>query len=54
MSIRPIILSIFNRKKTDEELKKRAVWKALSQEEYDQLVAEGKVDPETYYATYEE
>lgn len=49
-----IILSVFNKKKTEEELKKRAVWKALSQEEYDQLVAEGKVDPETYYATFEE
>lgn len=53
-TVMEIILSVGNHRKMDEELKRRAVWKALSQEEYDRLVAEGKVDPETYYATYEE
>lgn len=49
-----IVLSERNGKKMKEELKKRAVWQSLPQEEYDKLKAEGKIDDNVYYATYEE
>ena len=49
-----IFVSERSSKRVDEEIKKRPVWETLTQEEYDRRKAEGKIDENTFYATYEE
>ena len=48
-----IVLSEQSRNKLKEEINKRAIWESLTQEEYDKLKEEGKLDEKTFYATIE-
>ena len=41
-------------KELEVEIKKRAIWEHLSQEEFERRKAEGSFDEDTYYATIEE
>ena len=49
-----IIVSEKASRKLNDEIKKRAVWEYLSQEEYDRRKAEGTLEEDTYYATSQE
>lgn len=48
-----MVLSEQSSKKLKEEIEKRAIWESLTQEEYDKLKEEGKLDENTFYATIE-
>lgn len=53
-AIAEIFIAERSGKKMEDEIKKRAVWETLSQEEYDRRKAEGTLDETTFYATTEE
>lgn len=53
-AVAEIIVSERSGEKMHDEIKKRPIWVDLTQEEFDRLRSEGKLDENTYYATYEE
>lgn len=53
-AIAEIIIAERSGKKMEQEIKKRAVWETLSQEEYERRKAERTLDDTTFYATVEE
>lgn len=54
VAIMEMVIAERDSSKVDEELKKRPVWKSLSQEEYEKMKEEGQLDDDVYYATYED
>lgn len=53
-AIAEIVISEKSGDRIQEEINKRPIWVKLTQEEYEKLKLEGKLDESTYYATYEE
>lgn len=49
-----IIIAERSGKKLEQKINKRAIWEALSKEEYERRKAEGTLDETTFYATTEE
>ena len=49
-----VVLAERSTKALRNELSKRPVWHSLSQEEYDRLKAEGSINDDEIYATYED
>lgn len=49
-----ILVSEKSSKRIESEIKHRAKWETLSQEEYERRKKEGTLDESTYYATIEE
>ena len=49
-----ILVSEKSSKRIESEIKQRAKWETLSQEEYERRKKEGTLDESTYYATIEE
>lgn len=54
VAIIEMILAERSGKELEAEIKKRAVWETLTQEEYEHRKAEGTLDDTTFYATVEE
>ena len=54
VAIIEMILAERSGKELEAEIKKRAVWETLTQEEYERRKAEGNLDDTTFYATVEE
>ena len=53
-AVAEIVISEKNGDRMQKEINKRPIWVNLTQEEYEKLKSEGKLDESTYYATYEE
>lgn len=49
-----IVLSEKSGKKIQEEISKRAIWKSMTQKEYEELKEQGKIEEDTFYATFDE
>jgi hypothetical protein len=49
-----IVLSEKSGKKIQEEISKRPIWKSMTQKEYEELKEQGKIEEDTFYATFDE
>ena len=49
-----IVLSEKSGKKIQEEISKRPIWKSMTQIEYEELKEQGKIEKDTFYATFDD
>ena len=49
-----ILISEKSGKKFQEEINKRPIWKSMTQKEYEELKEQGKIEKDTFYATFDD